>query len=418
MKKVLGVVLLCLNFGIFACRGEQDLSIRLASISNDTQVSSQWAINRIGLPYAWDEQTGSNEVSVAIIDSGIDYTHLDLAGNIDIDECYNFYDGTQGSTTIMDQAGHGTHVAGIIGAVGNNGIGVTGTCWDVNLISYKVMQDSESVLNSGIPSAINRARDNSIPIVNISIEFSALPTGMLEAIESYSGLVVLAAGNYNNNRDANAIYQSLSALDNVIIVGALGRDNLKTSWSSYGQQTVDLFAPGEDIYSTYPLSVDVDGQSYSYRNISGTSMAAPFVTGVAALVLSQHPTWTTAQIKDKILSSVEPNSSLSSYCVTGGVLNAYKAVHSCHDYTYSYQWINTTRHKAFCRCGESTMKPHVVHGGGNICLECGGEVSKGLVQWSLKRSLESNSMEEYVIILNNQEYLSYLERNNNQKEEY
>lgn len=327
----------------------------------------QWAINNISLPNAWDLTTGSSEVIVGVLDSGIDGTHPDLDDNINTTLCRDF---TSGSEVVVnnpiDLYGHGTKVAGVIGAETNNEIGIAGVCWNIQLASLKVLDDNGVGYGSNVALAIDFAEKNNIPIINMSIgwygsnpKYSTLVETM---IEDYSGLVVCAAGNDGYNNDNYNHYPSnlTRTFNNVISVGASNRDDERwisyENASNYGFDTVDLFAPGFAITSTSLLT----SSNIRYDTDNGTSMATPFVTGVAALILSLHPNLTSAQIKNIILTSVDIIPSLADYCVTGGRLNAEKAVKNAllHTYTYSYTSTNMEYHTCTCTCGYTFTENH------------------------------------------------------------
>lgn len=287
-------------------------------------------------------------------------------------------------STPTDPNGHGTHVAGIIGACGNNNKGVTGTCWNVKLASLRVINKGGYGYISYFMQALDFANRNNIKIVNCSLRwwldntyFDTTTTELNAAIEDYGGLIVCAAGNeYTNTDSDNTVYLANSDANNIIAVGNSDANDLKASDSNYGTKTVDLFAPGENIYST------LTGGGYGCK--SGTSMAAPFVTGVAALMLSYNPTLTATEIKNIILNNVDTSSSLSGLCVTGGRLNAYKALsnttHS-HLYGVNYKYTSNTYHKAYCVCGAYESQFHYtdrdhLNSSANtaVCLGCGATI--------------------------------------------
>lgn len=298
------------------------------SYSSDTYIDNQWAISKIELNKAWKISTGSNTVKVGIIDSGIDGTHEDLIDNINASLSYVFNQNLV--TPLQDILSHGTHVAGIIGASGNNDIGVSGICWDVDLSSLRVASDNGIGLDfDSIKDAINYASLNNIPILNISLgDFRCLIddqvfSDLLNSVSNYSGLIVCAAGNQGFNLDSNTIfpdYQVFPAcylFPNILAVGNSDQSDNKAIDSNYGPLSVDLFAPGTNIKSTLPND--------EYGCESGTSMAAPMVSGVAALLLSIDPTLTTSQLKSAILGGVDLCDNLSNKCLTGGRLNAFKS---------------------------------------------------------------------------------------------
>ena len=341
---------------------------------NDTYYGRQWAINKIQLPKAWDVTTGSNTVTVGVIDSGIHYNHEDLKNKIDGTLCMDYSSGkSEHIYTTTDGTGHGTHVAGIIGACTNNGTGVAGVCWNIKLVSLRVLDDSGRGYSSYAANAINHAAEKGIQILNMSVGWTterynkALDT----VIRDYGGLVVCAVGNDKKNVDTNADYPSKYNLDNLISVGNSNENDKKYSTSNYGKTTVDLFAPGTDIWSCVPNG--------TYESKTGTSMAAPYVTGVAALILSEHSDYTPAQIKKTILGNVDSIGDLSNYCVSGGRLNAYKAVTDANlvNHIHSYAYTNksvSAGHTARCRtCNKTFTEAHtwVTSSTYYRCAKCG-----------------------------------------------
>ena len=313
--------------------------------TSDTFSNDQWALNKIQIPRCWEFSTGIPEVLVGVVDSGIDGTHEDLVDVIHSDLHRNFLGEVLIEESIpTDTLGHGTSVAGIIGAKGDNNKGVAGVCWNTKLVSLKVIDSDNSGYLSNVIDAINFAESNNIPILNMSLSMSMgenafdidLPA-LRESIESYSGLVICAAGNFNKDIDQTPYFPACIDCDNVISVGASDRnDNRWVSTielasgdlvaSNYGQNCVDVFAPGISVYTTVP---DND-----YDNFEATSAAAPHVTGVVALMKSLNPNLTNSQIKNAIISqatlcvNVTVNDESSSTGYVGKRLNAYRAIKS------------------------------------------------------------------------------------------
>ncbi|OQW92586.1 MAG: hypothetical protein BWK78_01255 [Thiotrichaceae bacterium IS1] len=306
---------------------------------NDPDFSKLWGLESIGLIPTWDTINGS-EILIAVIDSGIDYNHPDLAANmwtnpgeipgngIDddgngyIDDVYGF-DFANGDGDPADDYFHGTHCAGTIAAVGNNGTGMVGVNWTAKLMALKFLDKSGFGDTAHAISAIHYAVQKGAKILSNSWGGSgekALKDAIRQAQEEKGVLFVAAAGNSTANTDMFPHYPSSYDLDNIISVAAIDRNNALGTFSNYGPISVDLAAPGVDIYSTVPVSLG------SYVSQEGTSMATPHVTGVAALVWAANPTFTYQQVKDRILSSVDPVPSLSGKTATGGKLNAYRAV--------------------------------------------------------------------------------------------
>ena len=281
---------------------------------------------------------------VAVLDTGVDYTHADLAANMwtnsvevagnaaDDDHNgfandvhgYNFYDD---SGDAMDDSGHGTHVAGILGATGNNGQGVTGVNWSVSIMSLKFLGADGSGYTSDAVRAINYATmmrtqyGVNIRVINASWGGGGFDQSLSDAIQAAGSagiLVVAAAGNTPTNNDTAPQYPANYSLSNVISVAATDRTDHLASFSSYGPSTVQLAAPGVGIYSTYP------GGGYTY--LSGTSMATPEVAGVAALAWSAAPNATVSQIRNAILQGVDQLPALAGKVATGGRLNAYNTL--------------------------------------------------------------------------------------------
>lgn len=298
---------------------------------NDDELSQQYAIEKMSLPAAWHISTGkTGTIKVGILDSGIERTHADF--NIPIDRWgATFIEGDLTSPYI-DRIDHGTHVAGIIGAAGNNGEGISGVGWNVDIYSLKVFHTaltdngniSSTFDSEAVSDAINRANDLGFHILNFSGSTNANYASIRDAISDFDGLFIASAGNQRDkpetqtNNDNYPRYPGSYGYDKIIAVASTNINDLLAEDSHYGATSVDLAAPGVNIYSTLPGG--------NYGNKSGTSMATAQVTGVAALIWSMDPTLTADEVKEAIMNGVDPVSSLSGKCVTGGRLNAFKAV--------------------------------------------------------------------------------------------
>ncbi len=302
-----------------------------------SQAGEAWAAGNIG----------SNTVYVATIDEGAQYAHEDLTGQVwtnpfdvsdgvdndgngFVDDIRGWdFDGKNNSTYDGTQDDHGTHVSGTIGAIGGNGKGVVGVCWNVKLITIKFLGRRGGTTANAIKS-VDYATDlktrNGVNIVatNNSWGGGGFSQGLQDAIERANAaniLFVAAAGNggsdgVGDNNDSVANYPSNYPNANVIAVASITNTGAKSSFSNYGATTVDLGAPGSGIYSTLPNSA-----GNSYGSYSGTSMATPHVTGACALYAASHPGSSAAAIKAAILGSTVPTASLAGKCVTGGRLN-------------------------------------------------------------------------------------------------
>ena len=313
-----------------------------SSTPNDPFYSDQWGLPKINAPAAWNERTNASPiVQVGVVDTGIQGNHPDLENEL---YPYRHRDFTTGVTAgvevnvgnLTDPNGHGTHVAGIIGAQGNNGIGVAGVCWSIKLISLRALDSDGQGQTSQLINAINYAQNNYIRILNMSLGSYTYNAALETAIRNYTGLIVAAAGNENENTDNTPFYPAsfTNILDNVISVGASDANDNRSNWngfqnlwgylgqaqSNYGKTTVDVFAPGSDIYSTL--------KNGSYGNMSGTSMATPFVSGVVALIKSINNSFQPSDIKHIINYTADQITELSDLCVSGGRLNAAAALNA------------------------------------------------------------------------------------------
>ena len=267
---------------------------------------------------AWDHITGNSQVVVGVVDSGVDFQHPDLNDNMwpvpPNQGLYgwNFFDDNHDP---MDETGHGTHVAGTIGAVGNNLIGITGICWSVSVAALKIGNSFFNV--SAAIEAVDYANKNGIPILNNS--WGGPYCGSLKlAIDNYDGLFIASAGNAGSDNDIFPVFPASFESRNIITVAATTRNNTLAPFSNYGAMSVHIAAPGSDIFSTDLLS------RYSYMD--GTSMAAPHVTGAAALLRAYRPDLTTFDIKNIILSSADRQPQFYGKVLTGGVLNLRRMI--------------------------------------------------------------------------------------------
>jgi subtilisin family serine protease len=331
---------------------EPDAILTGAALPNDPSFSRLWGLHNTGqtggladadldAPEAWDVTTGSRSVVVAVVDTGIDYRHPDLAANMwrnpgevagdGIDNDRNgFVDDVHGwdfannDADPFDDEGHGTHVAGTIGAVGNNGVGVTGVAWNVSLMGLKFLGADGSGTTSAAIAALNYAtrmrRDFGVNVVatNNSWGGGGASTALRDAVvagETAGIVCVAAAGNETANNDSTPSFPGNYA---TLSVAATDASNRLASFSNYGATTVDVAAPGVGIYSTVPNG--------AYASYSGTSMATPQVSGVVALLKAANPQATVSQVRAAILSTAVPVPALAGKVATGGLINAAAAV--------------------------------------------------------------------------------------------
>jgi len=250
---------------------------------------------------------------VGVIDSGVDNTHPDLAANVSTTLGYNFiYPGQYP----MDDDSHGTHVAGTIGAVGNNNTGVAGVNWDVTIVPYKT-----NGVHSYLIASLVLSNSVKIPVVNYSMGGYAYNPNVFDSIIGYSSWFFMSAGNATNNNNINTHYPSSYSCPNIIAVAASDNNDQLCWFSNYGASTVHIAAPGEYIWSTVPTWYNPSG----YEPWQGTSMAAPHVAGVAALLMSHAPDIDAQTLRTAILNNADYIPSLSSKVSTSGRLNAYQA---------------------------------------------------------------------------------------------
>ena len=320
------------------------------TIPDDSSFSSLWGLHNVGqnygkvdadidAPEAWDIQTGSDAIVVAVIDSGGDYNHVDLAANMWVNEAElngdnnkdddgnGYVDDIRGwdfctygqtpDNDPMDDYGHGTHCSGTIAAVGNNGIGVTGVSWNAKIMPLRFLGSSGYGYTSDAIPAIQYAIDNGAHIMSNSWGggSSLALKDAISAADSAGILFIAAAGNDEQNNDQYPHYPSSYDVPNIVAVAATDKYDNMAYFSCYGLESVDLGAPGHYIYSTMPGN--------GYGSMSGTSMATPHVAGAAALIMAQYPAITHTELKAKILDSVDPLSSLAGKTVSGGRLNVY-----------------------------------------------------------------------------------------------
>jgi subtilisin family serine protease len=284
-----------------------DPVMRAAVTPNDPCWSScvfgdQWGAQAVRAGLAWDVTTGSPSVTVAMIDSGVDTTHLDLQGRV------------QPIGAQVDDCGHGTEVAGVLAAAGDNGRGIAGMAWNARILSYKVLSGGPANCTaslSDVAAAVRSAATAGARVINLSLEGNDDDPALHSAVDfaaQRGALVVAAAGN-----DRNSVPRYPAAYDNVVGVASVSENLTRSSFSSYGSW-VDIAAPGQDILTT--------SLANGYSEVSGTSFSAPFVSGAAALVWSQAPTLTANQVRARLLFLARP----AGAGLGTGVLDAAAAV--------------------------------------------------------------------------------------------
>lgn len=304
---------------------------------NDAQFGKLWGMNNVGQTdgtgqvgvngadikalQAWNISTGSRKVLVAVVDTGIDYTHPDLKDNVwtmpGTTDVHGF-NAITGKEDPMDDNSHGTHCSGTIGALGNNGIGVAGVNWNVSIMGVKFLSAEGSGDLEGAVKAIDWAVDHGAQVLSNSWGGGGY-SDILEASIKRAGdkgiLFIAAAGNDSSNNDAVPAYPASYKLDNVISVAASNNRDELADFSNYGPTTSHLMAPGDGILSTTPGN--------NYATYSGTSMATPHVSGAAALLLSKEPGLTPIQVRDRLMATSDKIKAVRRKLISGGRLNIY-----------------------------------------------------------------------------------------------
>lgn len=307
----------------------------LALNPNDSDWWRLWGMRNIHAPDAWDAVTTSNRI-VAVIDSGVNMTHPDLQANLwtnvaetpndgvdndgngFIDDIHG-YDFSDGDGNPDDLNSHGTHCAGTIGAVGNDGFGVCGVCWRTRIMCMRFLDVGGSGSTDDAIACINYAVDHGATVLSNSWGGGSFSQALLDAIEDaklHGAIFVAAAGNSNSDNDLRPFYPSSYNAENLIAVASIDSSNQRSSFSNFGAVSVDLAAPGSWIWSTVPGSSTHDFKS-------GTSMATPHVAGACALIWS-HPDYAGESWKEIIglvLSNARSVADLSGRCLTGSTLD-------------------------------------------------------------------------------------------------
>lgn len=333
---------------------EPNYIYRINRMPNDPMLGQLWGLTNtggtdssgaagvsgvdVGALAAWDIQTGSKDVVVAVIDTGVLPTQTDLVENMWTNEAelngkpgvdddkngyvddIHGYDFVNNDGDPSDDHGHGTHCAGTIGAKGNDGKGLVGVAWDVKIMGVKFLSADGSGTLEGAIKSIDYAVQNGAKILSNSWGGGGFSQTLKDAIDRSNAagtLFVAAAGNESNNNDSNPSYPNSYDTENILSVAAINNRGQLASFSNYGRTNVHVGAPGVNIMSS---------TTAGYESWSGTSMATPHVSGIAALVLSNEPNISHLDLKNRIVATAKPIAGLRSKVRSGGIADAYMAL--------------------------------------------------------------------------------------------
>jgi subtilisin family serine protease len=328
---------------------EADAPVFALRTTSDPLLAEQYSLSTSGgsgVTNAWDISTGSRRAMVAVIDTGVDLKHPDLRDNIwrnskeiqgngrddDGSGCVDDIFGcdiVNNDGSPQDDNGHGTHVSGIVAALGDNAEGVAGVAFGTKIIPVKALNSQGAGFISSIVKAIDyvttlKGRGVRVSIINLSLGGGSYSDALYRAVEraqNHDILTVAAAGNEGSNNDNTPLYPASLSLDSVVSVAATNRDLDLASFSNYGTSSVKIAAPGSSILSTALLS-----SGFSYRTLSGTSMASPHVAGVLALIAAANPALSMLQVRQVLFDSSQSLSSLQGVVQNGAFVDASAAV--------------------------------------------------------------------------------------------
>ncbi|MDG3006756.1 S8 family peptidase [Paludisphaera mucosa] len=304
------------------------------SYPTDPQFGRQRGLNDpadvdVDAPEAWRVTTGSAATIVAVIDSGIDLKSPEFKGRLWVNPeaskrgrpayGWNF---VRDNGNVQDDFGHGTHVAGILGASANDGQGIVGVDWNAKLMILKTLDAQGGGDPDDAADAVRFAADHGARVINASWATDEYSQDLYDAIayaDAKGVVVVTAAGNDASNLDVRPLFPATFDLPNILVVAAVDPSGGLASFSNYGASAVDVAAPGVDVYSTYTSKA-------KYTTLSGTSMSVPYVTGVVSLLAGLHPDWSAEQLVDRVKSTVRPLASLAGVTTSGGMVDAAQAV--------------------------------------------------------------------------------------------
>ena len=319
---------------------EPDALLATSATPDDPLFVRQYALQPgpggVSATQAWDRRTSCS--LVAVLDSGVQYDHPDIKPNIwhnsketkangKDDDRNGYVDDYYGADVVDekgsggDDEGHGTHVAGIIAGRGDNATGISGACWSAKIMPIRFMGPSGRGSTSDAIAGIDYAIRMGAKVVNCSFGTSSKSSALEDAVEAAREkgvLLVVAAGNDGDSIESDPTYPASYTQGNIITVAATTADGTLASFSNFGSKSVDLAAPGANIYSTYPES--------SYKFLDGTSMAAPLVAGAAAMLRKQSSDMTYKELRSALKASVEPLPALAGKTVTGGQLDLLRAL--------------------------------------------------------------------------------------------
>ncbi len=361
-------LLFLLSLGSSVAKAESPKSVEMALVPNDPDFFRQWYLPHIKLPRAWEYSQGSHEVVVAVLDTGIDIDHPDLRDNIWVNKAEKPYDQTDNdgngyvddfygwnfvdnsnivkpdlSSADSTAANHGTVIAGVIGARGANGVGVAGLNWQIKIMSLKVLDNNGHGDTQRVASAIHYAIDKGVDVINLSFvgnEYDPVLQGAIDRAWQNNIVIVAAAGNEGDVGHDFAVTLSYpvcnDGIDNKVIgVVAVDQFNHLAQFSNYGTKCSDVTAPGVGFFSTVVNEPGFGQYTDLYSGgWSGTSVATPVVSGVAALIKAKNPALSAVQIRNIIINSSDSIDSVNNADVRGkigqGLINAEKALASAH----------------------------------------------------------------------------------------